>query len=228
MTDAPRLGDLPLFRGLSDVEIGELLGHSGTGKVPPRTQLMSIGQPGDLIYVLLRGTVRVQTEQSDGTVVILGYLGPGDVVGEMGVLESAGRSATVTTTEACRYIWFDRSAFRAALETSPRLAFNLMGVLSRRLRLANDRIQSMARNDVAGRVAHQLLGLADAFGSEEPDGSVRIELRLTQTDLADLVGASREHVNRVLGDLAGVGLVTADAKHRFTVHDPEALERRHL
>lgn len=217
-----------IFRGLSAAEMATIAPELHEMQVPARTNLMALEQPGNTVYVIVEGTVRVQAEQEDGSLVILGFLGPGDTVGEMSIIERSGRSATVVALEPCRVLWLHRSAFTSALQACPRLAVNLLEVLSRRLRMADERIQALATLDVGGRVARQLIAMAELYGEPTPDGDVRIPLRMTQADLADAVGASRERVNRVVVDLRRRGLVSVAAGHRLVIHDADAIARRLL
>ena len=188
---------------------------------------MSKDQPGEIVYAIIRGTVRVEIEQRSGDLVVLAFLGPGDTVGEMSVLEDSGRRvASVVTMEPCRLVWIDRVTFKACLQTMPRLSFNLLGVLSRRLQLANDLIQRLATMDVAGLVARQLSALAESYGEPVADG-VRIPLYITQSDLGDLVGASRERVNQVVGEMKKAELIRMDRRRYYVVKDPQALRKRY-
>jgi CRP/FNR family cyclic AMP-dependent transcriptional regulator len=108
----------------------------------------------------------------------------------------------------------------------PTMMRNLVRILSRRIRLANAQIQSLATLDVYGRVARQLLAFANEYGRRTPNGGTVITLRLTQSDLADLIGATRVRVNQVLVDFRQHNYISVDQNHRITVHDQEALARR--
>ena len=187
--------------------------------------MLTAEQPGEAIYVLLRGSVKVHLLTPEGTEVILAVLGPGEVVGEMSLADSLGRSASVTTLEESTFLWVDRRTFSSSIEGSPVLARNLADVLSRRVRLANAHLLSMAALDVPGRVASQLLALAREYGEETPEG-LRVPIKLTQSDLAALVGASRVRVNQALGYYRKRGDISIDRAHRIIVHDEEALARR--
>jgi CRP/FNR family cyclic AMP-dependent transcriptional regulator len=220
------LADLDLFEGLSDDERASIAPHLHKTLVPPSTNVMSLEQPGEVVYIITDGSVRVQAEQEDGSLVILSFLSAGDVIGEMSALDSAGRSATVVTLEPCQLLWLDREAFLQHLRTYPALAYNVLRVLSRRLRLADERIQALSTLDVAGRVAGQLAAFAQEYGEEVPGEGLRISFRLTQSDLADLVGASRERVNQVLGVLRRAELIEIDQQLFITVRDVDGLRRR--
>jgi CRP/FNR family cyclic AMP-dependent transcriptional regulator len=220
------IADMEIFDGLADDDRALLAAHLHRTLVPANTYVMSLEQPGDVVYIITDGAVRVQAEQEDGSLVILALLSTGDVLGEMSALDSAGRSATVVTLEPCELLWLDRDTFLNYLRTHPVLAYNVLRVMSRRLRLANERIQALATLDVAGRVAGQLAAFAVEYGRPTTDGGRLIPFRLTQSELSDLVGASRERVNQVLGVLRRAGLIDVDAQLRITVRDVDALRRR--
>ena len=187
---------------------------------------MTIAQPGEAVYLILKGTVCVQAEQEDGSRVILAFLGPGDTVGEMSPIDSTGRSATVTTREPCELLWLDRAEFLRCLTDMPALSFALLGNFSARLRLANDRIQILASGlDVLGRLARQLGAMADAYGRPLEGGGTIVDIRLTQSDLADVIGASRERVNKAMGVLRRAELVDLRADQRIAILDREGLQR---
>lgn len=218
------LSELPLFAGLSVEEYAQLSAALHKKSFQAGAVLMASEQPGEVAYVLLEGTVKVLAEMADGKQAILAFLGPGDTVGEMSLIDSAGRSATAVALERCAALAMDRTDFTRCLKSMPRLTYNLVQLLSRRLRLANEQIRALSSLDVAGRLARQLSAFADRYGtSVAGENGLRIGLKLTQTDLADLVGASRERVNQVMGELKGRGLVTVDSSHRLHVHDPASL-----
>jgi CRP/FNR family cyclic AMP-dependent transcriptional regulator len=223
--DATLLGDLELFQGLSREQLAELNGLLRSSSIPAGAHFITAEQPGEVVYVLLEGTVKIYVPQPDGRDVILAFLGRGDTVGEMSLVDSAGRSANVVTTEPSRVLWMDRATFQSCLRSLAPLASNLVRLLSHRLRFANEQIQALCTLDVPGRVARQILALADRYGTPEAAGGVRIALRLTQSDLAELVGASRERVNQVIGDFKARGLLSVDPDHRIRVHRRHGLAR---
>ncbi len=222
--DLKTLKQMALFEGLSPDELRRLNENLLHRKVfPAGTHVITVAQPGDVVYVLLEGSVKIYVDQVDGSEVILAFLGPGDTFGEMGMIGSAGRSASVLTLEKCVCLAMNRAAFLQSLRTINTLAYNLVRLLSRRLRLANEQVQALSTLDVRGRVARQLLAFAQRYGEANPKTEITIPLRLTQTDLASLVGASRERVNQVIVDFKDSGFLSVDAKHHMTVHDVDAL-----
>jgi len=220
------LAAAPLFAGLGADDRDRLTAALRVLDVPAGGMVMTVAQPGEVVMMVLSGTLQVQVEQADGSLVILSFLGPGDCVGEMGPLEGVERSATVVALEGSRLAWMPRHAFVAHLDAMPGLAAGLAAVLARRLRQANDRIQALATLDVGARLARQLATLAADHGAPADDGARRIVPRLSQSALADLIGASREQVNRSLGALRRAGIVRVDADHRIVVTDAARLARR--
>lgn len=227
--DPSRLGDLELFQGLSPEQLGELNGLLRSSLIPAGTHFITAEQPGEVVYVILEGTVKIYVSREDGREVILAFLGPGDTVGEMSLMDSAGRSANVMTTERSRLLWMDRATFQGCLRAMSPLANNLIRLLANRLRFANEQIQALCTLDVPGRVARQILALADRYGSpargEKAAGQVAIPLRLTQSDLGEIVGASRERVNQVIVEFKQRGFISVDADHRIRVQDHRGLAR---
>jgi CRP/FNR family cyclic AMP-dependent transcriptional regulator len=225
--DTKILSRMLLFEGLSEVELKRLNNELLHRKVfTPGTNIITVAQPGEVVYILLEGSVKIYVDQLDGSEVILAFLGPGDTFGEMGIIGSGGRSASVLTLEPCSCLAMDRKTFLQCLRTMSNLSYNLVRLLSRRLRLANEQIQALSSLDVRGRVARQLLAFAQRYGEPNANTEVLIPLRLTQTDLASLVGASRERVNQVIVDLKEQDFISVDATHHITVHDLQALIER--
>jgi CRP/FNR family cyclic AMP-dependent transcriptional regulator len=206
--DPRALGELELFHGLSPEDLTYLNGHLRSSIVPPGTNFITVEQPGEVVYVILEGTVKIYVSHEDGREVILAFLGRGDTVGEMSLIDSSGRSANVVTTEKSRLLWMDRTTFQTCLRTLTPLANNLVRLL-----------------DVAGRVARQILALAERYGSREAGGQVTIPLRLTQSDLGEIVGASRERVNQVIVELKQRGAIAVQPDHRIQVLNRKDLAR---
>lgn len=224
--DAHALSELPLFQGLSAVELAELDALVHRQSLPAGTLLMSSEQLGEAVYIILEGTAKIFLSREDGSEVILSILGAGRTVGEMSLLDSAGRSANVVTMEPSVVLWIDGESFRRCLRTMPMLSYNLILLLCRRLRLANEQVLALSSLDVAGRVARQILALADQYGEPGPEGATRIPLRLTQGDLAATVGTSRERVNRAMVRFKAAGTISVDERYRISIHDRSALAAR--
>jgi CRP/FNR family cyclic AMP-dependent transcriptional regulator len=228
IADSSKLGDLELFQGLAAEQLDQLNHLLRASNVPAGAHFITAEQPGESVYLLLEGTVKIYVSKADGREVILAFLGPGDTVGEMSLIDSAGRSANVVTTEPSRLLWMDRSSFQSCLRSMAPLAVNLVRLLSNRLRLANEQIQALCTLDVPGRVARQILALADRYGRPAPGaaaGGLRIPVRLTQSDLGEVVGASRERVNQAIVEFKQRGYIAVDSDHRIHVLDRQALTR---
>jgi CRP/FNR family cyclic AMP-dependent transcriptional regulator len=224
--DPNALAGMPLFRGVPAHELERLAPLMHERTFPAGTSVITAEEPGGGAYVILSGSVKVYVTHTDGTEVILAILGPGEIVGEMSLADSLGRSASVRALEQTTLVSMDQHTFRRLLGEIPQMSHNLVGILSRRLRFANAHARSLAALDVHGRVAAQILAFAREYGEPQPEGGVLIPLRLTQTELAGLVGASRVRVNQALGYYRKRGSISVARDGRITVHDGEALAHR--
>ncbi|HSB08922.1 MAG TPA: Crp/Fnr family transcriptional regulator [Blastocatellia bacterium] len=224
--DPSSLSGIALFRDLTEPHLLQLTEMFRHKTYPAGATLMTFEQPGEAVYFILAGTVKVHVEQEDGRDVIISILGPGECVGEMSLLDQVGRSATVVTIEESEMLWLDRATFRRFLLEIPALAYNLACVLSARLRLANDQIQALAAREAETRIARHILAFAQRYGRQLPNGDLFIPIRLTQSDIAALTGASREHTNKILVSYKERGYISADRRHYLTVHNQRALAKR--
>jgi CRP/FNR family cyclic AMP-dependent transcriptional regulator len=223
--DASELGNVALFHDLSAAQLQELAPSLHRKTFATGASLMSAEQAGEVVYFILSGTVKVFAEYENGSEVILSILGPNEVVGEMSALDQPMRSASVVTLESTKVLWMDRVMFHRSLLTMPRLAYNLACVLSARLRMADDQIRSLARLEVENRIARQLMSFAQRYGQQQANGT-HIPIRLTQSDIASLIGASREHINKVIVSYKERGYLSVDRNYHITIHNPQALAKR--
>jgi CRP/FNR family cyclic AMP-dependent transcriptional regulator len=224
--DPASLGELALFRGLTHEELNALNGLLRRKTFRANSHILTIEEPGELVYIILSGTLKVHCEQASGADVIIAILGPGEVVGEISLVDSLGRSASVVTLEESDLLWMGRSAFNDCLRAMPAVNSNLVRILTGRLRLANEQIQSLATMDLEGRIARQLLALAERYGVPGNEGETLIQIRLTQGDIAGLVGASRERVNRVIVSYKERKFISISENYRITIHNRSALARQ--
>jgi CRP/FNR family cyclic AMP-dependent transcriptional regulator len=225
LRDAFDLEAIPLFRGLTSAEQRHLHDLLGVRTFPAGVDLLRAEQPGDVAYIVLDGTVKVQVERPDGTAVILAILRAGEIAGEMSLIDRLGRSATVVAMERTTLAWLTHTDFWNCLRSMPTMTFNLAGIHSRRLRLSNEHVVALATLDIEGRLADQLLFLSEEYGEATPSDGCRIPFRLTQGDLAALVGASRVRVNQILVNWKHKELLTVDGRHVVTLLNRRALAK---
>jgi len=211
------LSDIPLFAGLMPTQLDWVAQRSHRRVFEAGRNVMTIEQPGEAVYVILHGTVKIHVEQSERD-VILSILGTGDLLGEMSLIDSVGRSASAVTLENSLLLWMDKANFHYILDNFAPVARNLVKILSARVRLSDQMIQALATLDVNGRVARQLLAFAEKYGYEKEDAT-QIRIVLTQSDIADLVGASRKRVNQAMVLFKERGLIDTDAEGRISIKD---------
>jgi len=223
VSDPAIIGNLSLFRHLSPGELDRVNQRLGKTRFAAGSTILTVTQPGEIAYIVLEGTLKVGIVQEDGRELTLALLGPGEIVGELALADRSGRSANVEALEPATLLWLDRDTFQQLRRDIPVITENLLGLMARRLRLANARLVAIAMLDVHGRVAYQLLALADAHGEPMPGGDTRIPLRLTQGELANLVGATRVRVNEVLVGFKRRRTLSVDGRHRVTIHKRDDL-----
>jgi CRP/FNR family transcriptional regulator, cyclic AMP receptor protein len=217
------LADIHLFEELTPAQLDWIAQRAHRRVFEAGRNVLTIEQPGEAVYIILHGTVKIHIEQGDRE-VILSILGAGDLLGEMSLIDSVGRSASAVTLESSLMLWMDKITFSYILENFPPVARNLVKILSARVRLSDQLIQALATLDVNGRVARQLLAFAEKYGSSR-NGMTQIRIVLTQSDIADLVGASRKRVNQTMVLLKEQGLIDTDAEGRIAIKDSDGLAR---
>jgi CRP/FNR family transcriptional regulator, cyclic AMP receptor protein len=216
------LREVPLFNNLTDAQLESINQKLRRHNFPSGTNIITFETPGEVVYIILKGTVKIKVDQADGSEVIIALLGAGEVVGELSVLDSDTRSADVMTQEDSTLLWIDRANFKDLLQSIPAITQNMLGILTRRVRLSTEQIQALCTLDVLGKVVRQLLVFADQYGLQSPTGTC-IPMRLTQSDIAGLVGASRERVNQVFVNLRNRKLISVDGSFRVTIHNMDKL-----
>jgi len=204
---AMNIKNISLFKGLPDEDLQAISDLAVTRQYPRNMLIICEGDRSDSLYIVLSGKVKVFLNDEEGKEVTLNIQGEGEYFGELAMLDDAPRSATVVTLEETRLAVVSRSAFDECLENNPKIALTVIHGLARRLRELTENVRSLALMDVYGRVAHTLLDLA-----EERDGKLVVTQRLTQRDIASMVGASREMVSRILRDLTVGGYITSKNK----------------
>ena len=203
---AERLRTIPLFTQLSDEEVTRVTEAARERLYPKSSVILFEDDPGDALYVVITGEVKVVLIGEDGREVILSMLRSGDFFGEMSLIDDQPRSAHVIATEDSNLLVLRREEFRVCLEQAPRIAVGLLQALSRRLRRADDKIGGLVLLDVTGRVARMLLELAD-----EHDGE-HVPRKITHHMIAQMIGSSRETVSRTIRELGDQGLIQVSRK----------------
>ena len=212
-----------LFSGLEAREIAQLDGLAVVRRYRPREAIVNQGDDSGDLFVVLAGRLKVTWNDEEGGEVLLSILESGDVFGEIALLDDRPRSATVTAMEDCELLVVERRGFRALLLEVPNLAVNLLQVMARRMRDLSDRTQNMSLLNVECRLAKAILGLAERFGKEERRGEIQLTLKLSQQELANMVGATRELVNRRLRGWQDQGIIEI-ANGQVVIRDSEALK----
>jgi CRP-like cAMP-binding protein len=215
------LGRSQLFQALQPDELDAVLAQASVRRITRNAVILRRGDTSLGALIIVTGRVRVSTMAEDGREVTLGVLGPGDVLGEMSVLDGEEISADATALEDCVLLAIERGRFLRLLRSSSDLCLRLMAVLCRRLRRSNATLEDMALLDLPTRLGRLLLRLAHDYGSRLPRGT-RIDVRLSQKDLSTIVGGSREKVNRQLRQWEADGTIGKDAG-RLVILRPDQL-----
>jgi CRP/FNR family cyclic AMP-dependent transcriptional regulator len=218
------LAEVALFHGLSQDERTELYGRLRRRRYRKGEMIFLRGDLGRDLYVIESGAVRICLTTEDGKEITLALLGQGEFFGELALLDGEPRSSDAVSMEASQFLLLERSDFLQFVEEHPRVAHRVMAVLSRRLRDNNQLVQDAAFFDIAARLARVILRLADSVGQSD-QGGVTIARRLTQNELAGMIGTTRESVNKWLGEYERQGLIER-RNGLIRVLKPEALQKR--
>lgn len=213
------LATVPLFSGLDRETLSEFAAITREKAYPKGSVILFEDDPGDSLFVVRQGRVKVVLVGEDGREVILGVLGVGEHFGELSLIDEQPRSAHVIAMEDAQMLVLRREDFKARVERSPAVAWALMQGLSRRLRRADEKIGGLVLLDVPGRIARLLLDAADESGSD------RIEKPLTHQTIAQMIGASRETVSRAMKDFQESNWIAVE-RRQIQVTDRAALEQR--
>ena len=212
------------FADLSEEEIQALSSATKRRTFRSGEVIFHRDDPGQVLYMIKEGKVKICIISPDGQEVSLTVFGKGEVFGEFALLDGLPRSADAVALERVECYTLQRSDFQNAILKNPKIAILVLEAMSKRLRNTNNMVEDLIFLDVYGRVAKKLLELADAHGVKTEEGVV-IDVRLTQQELASMVGASRESVNKVLGYFTDKNFISTD-KHRITIHNTNDLKRR--
>ena len=208
---------VPLFSDLSEAEVSRFADVTREREYPKNSVILFEDDPGDALYIVSSGQVKVVLIGEDGREVILSVLGDGDFFGEMSLIDDEPRSAHVIAMKDSHLLVLRRDDFQSRLEEQPKIALKLLRVLVSRLRRADEKIGGLVLLDVNGRVAQLLLDLA------EESGGPRITRRLTHHTIAQMIGSSRETVSRAMRELVERGTIDV-SRREITIKQPDALK----
>jgi CRP/FNR family transcriptional regulator, cyclic AMP receptor protein len=219
------LKSISLFADLDAQEFAQVSAVCQVRTYASREVVVTQGEEALALFAISRGRLKVVARSPDGRDTVLGIMAEGEVFGEVALIDGGTRSATVSAVESCDLLVLEREHFLALLETSPRIAIKLLSVLAKRLRRLSQRSEDAAFLDVPSRLARSLLDLASRFGERRAHSSdILISLKLSQQELGDLIGATRESINKHLNDWTRQGFLRLDAG-RMIIADIERVRR---
>jgi CRP-like cAMP-binding protein len=193
-------------------------------KIAKGSILFKEGDEGEHLYVIIDGKLKLGTSSGDGRENLLSILGPGEMFGELSLFDPGPRTSTATAVTDAKLLSLSHAKVIPWLKQNPEVSLQLLTRLSQRLRRTNEAVGDLVFSDVPGRVAKALIDLGDRFGKTTPEGLL-VNHDLTQEELAQLVGASRETVNKALADFAGRGWLKLDGRS-VLIADVDRLSKR--
>lgn len=204
------LAQVPLFTSLADEDLAAIANMATTRSLPANSVVVNEGDQTNSLYIINSGKVKIYLSDENGKEVMLGIAGPGEYFGEM-VLDGGPRSASVMTLESSRFSIIQKQDLEKYLRNQPDVALSIIKQLINRIRNLTDNVKSLALLDVYGRFRKLLLDLA-----VEEKGKLVINEKLTQKDMANRVGSSREMISRILRELTVGGYIEINQK-RITI-----------
>jgi len=214
----------PLFTALDEAAAVSLRASMDTVKIAKGSILFKEGDDGEHLYVIIDGKLKLGTSSGDGRENLLSILGPGEMFGELSLFDPGPRTSTATAVTDAKLLSLSHEKVIPWLKQNPEVSLQLLTRLSQRLRRTNEAVGDLVFSDVPGRVAKALIDLGDRFGKTTAEGLL-VNHDLTQEELAQLVGASRETVNKALADFAGRGWLKLDGRS-VLITDVERLGKR--
>ncbi|GDX23333.1 transcriptional regulator [Actinomycetes bacterium] len=214
----------PLFTALDDSAARDLRSAMTAIKIKKGEDLFLEGDDGDHLYVIIDGKIKLGTKSVDGRENLLSILGPGEMFGELSLFDPGPRTSTATAVTDARLLSLGHDQVIPWVKEHPEVSLQLLARLAQRLRRTNEAVGDLVFSDVPGRVAKALIDLGQRFGTQKDDG-LHVNHDLTQEELAQLVGASRETVNKALADFAGRGWLRLEAR-AVVILDFERLSKR--
>ncbi|MFZ0325222.1 MAG: Crp/Fnr family transcriptional regulator [Actinomycetes bacterium] len=213
-----------LFAALDEGAAQALRASMTSARVARGTAIFTEGEPGDRLFIIVEGKVKLGQTSVDGRENLLAVLGPGEMFGELSLFDPGARTSTATALTDVVLLGLGQRDLRPWLTGRPEVAEELLQALAQRLRRTNEAMSDLVFSDVPGRVAKALLELSEKFGTPV-DGGILVAHDLTQEELAQLVGASRETVNKALADFAQRGWLRLEAR-AVVLLDVDRLIRR--
>jgi len=213
-----------IFQGVDPVAVQNLIEQMETVRFPRGTTIFDEGEPGDRLYIITSGKIKLARHAPDGRENLLTVMGPSDMFGELSIFDPGPRTSSAVCVTEVTAATMNSEMLKQWVGDHPAIAQQLLRVLARRLRRTNANLADLIFTDVPGRVAKTLLQLANRFGSQE-GGALRVNHDLTQEEIAQLVGASRETVNKALATFMHRGWIKLEGKSVLIV-DTEHLARR--
>ncbi len=204
------LAAIPFFAGLNPESLERVAAGMRSRRFRRGEVIFHLGDPGDALFVLMSGDVKISLPSETGDEAILATLRPGDVFGELALLDGAPRSASATALTATETVVLPRDRFRELIATEAGVRDALLASIAGELRRLTTHVEELHFLDMTGRLAARLVRLAQEGGVPAPDGTVRLRANLTQADLAAMVGCTRQSVNKLLGQFTDDGLVRMD------------------
>ncbi len=214
----------PLFTALDEAAAISLRASMDSVKIAKGSILFKEGDDGEHLYVIIDGKLKLGTSSGDGRENLLSILGPGEMFGELSLFDPGPRTSTATAVTDAKLLSLSHEKVIPWLKQNPEVSLQLLTRLSQRLRRTNEAVGDLVFSDVPGRVAKALIDLGDRFGKTTPEGLL-VNHDLTQEELAQLVGASRETVNKALADFAGRGWLKLDGRS-VLIADVDRLSKR--
>lgn len=223
-TAAEALKLVPFFANLGPAEAASLVGRLVVRRFHAGQIIFHLDDPAGLLYIISHGKVKISQSTTEGHEATLAILGAGDFFGELALLDDSPRSATAEAIEVTETLTLHREEFMNFINSNPGFAHHVLRTLARRIRHLNSQISDIFFLDLPGRLARTLLNLADQHGRRQRDGTIVITLALTQTDLAEMTGATRVSINKALGRFRRQKWIRIDGR-QFTIVDAAALQK---
>jgi len=216
------LATIPFFAGLDPAALERVAAGMRSRRFRRGEVIFHIGDPGDALFVMVDGEVKISLPSETGEEAILATLQKGDVFGELALLDGAPRSATATAISATETVVLPRDRFRELIATEAGVRDALLSSIAGELRRLTTHVEELHFLDITGRLAARLVRLAQEGGTRLPDGGIRLRTNLTQGDLAAMVGCTRQSVNKLLGQFTDDGLIRLE-REGIVVADVEGL-----